>query len=506
MKRLFQLAYLLTATFLLLELALQLGHVIVVLTHSPRDSTSAGSAVTVLCVGDSYTFGVGANSPEGSYPGQLQEILIDRLGSEIRVSNAGWPSQNSYDVVSRLQSQLESSSPAFVSILVGTNDDWKYPRRFRPESVVTKKDATPTGRLRLELRTAKLVRILLGDRSSVDLGQRIDDGASLDSSEPTGPVPPATRARELLRQSRYGEVLEAVKAGLETHSESRQELRRLELLALGRLGRLNEAAQIAREFEGLYERDPTMNNAEYLLAALENTGQRKLSYELATSLTERYPELVLAWRIVAWRAQDRGDAETAVTAFETALTHTPVEDRTLRADTMRSLASVVKNREPDRTARLLVDAMLLDGEATRTVGTLRMALGDQADSLAATYLATLDLSDRDQRLVEDLLAGLGEDHSWDIAAANLEEIVEATLAAGAKPILLSYPFCPEDLGAIQSRVAREKGTLWVDVCSRFERELETRPWNELFVSDGHCTEAGYEIIADLVADAVLGSQ
>jgi hypothetical protein len=150
--------------------------------------------------------------------------------------------------------------------------------------------------------------------------------------------------------------------------------------------------------------------------------------------------------------------------------------------------------------------MLLDGEATRTVGTLRMALGDQADSLAATYLATLDLSDRDQRLVEDLLAGLGEDHSWDIAAANLEEIVEATLAAGAKPILLSYPFCPEDLGAIQSRVAREKGTLWVDVCSRFERELETRPWNELFVSDGHCTEAGYEIIADLVADAVLGSQ
>lgn len=503
MKRLLYLALLLAATVLLLETALQIGHAIVVFSQPPADSTAAESEATVLCIGDSYTFGVGASSPEGSYPAQLQELLIDRLGPASRAFNAGWPAQSSWDVASTFQNQLESSSPAFVSILVGTNDRWKVPSRFQPESSARKETGDPTGRWALELRTVKLVRILLGDRPTTFSDPRTGAPSALDPSESAGADQPATRARALLRQSKYTEVLELAEEALETHLEIRQELRRIELIALIRLGRRTEALRISREFEELYESHPTKSNGEFLLAALANTGQSELSLEFAKSLIETYPDIVLAWQIVGWRARDRGDTETAASAFGTILSLAPTDDRSLRAETMRSLAAVLEDGDSGRATGLLIDAMLLDGEVPRTVGTLRAALGDEAESQAATHLATLDLDDRGQALAEDLLGGLGNAISWVVSVANLEWIVETTLAAGATPLVLSYPFCPGDVSAIQSQVASTQGARWIDVCSRFERELETRPWHELFVPDGHCTEAGYAIIAELVAEAIL---
>ena len=54
----------------------------------------------VLCVGDSFTFGIGASSTDTSYPSQLQ-TLLNAQGSDAhwRVINFGKPGANSGEVL-----------------------------------------------------------------------------------------------------------------------------------------------------------------------------------------------------------------------------------------------------------------------------------------------------------------------------------------------------------------------------------------------------------------------
>jgi len=65
-------ALLATLTFLIaLELALQVGALAMAWFVPAR---AAADGASVLCVGDSFTFGIGARSPATSYPGQLGGI------------------------------------------------------------------------------------------------------------------------------------------------------------------------------------------------------------------------------------------------------------------------------------------------------------------------------------------------------------------------------------------------------------------------------------------------
>ena len=53
--------------------------------------------------------------------------------------------------------------------------------------------------------------------------------------------------------------------------------------------------------------------------------------------------------------------------------------------------------------------------------------------------------------------------------------------------------------------AEEAGAGFVPVMSRFGQELKRRARNELFVRDGHCNDAGYALMAELVAPAVAAA-
>lgn len=90
----------------------------------PAGGTAIEGAPTVLCVGDSYTFGVYYRSEE-SYPGRLAEIL--RAGDPPwNVVNCGIPAQNLLQVADRLPDQLARIKPRAVVILGGFNDRWNF--------------------------------------------------------------------------------------------------------------------------------------------------------------------------------------------------------------------------------------------------------------------------------------------------------------------------------------------------------------------------------------------
>ena len=60
----------------------------------------------VLCVGDSFTYGMGASSQEFSYPAQLEKRLVASNTGPWHVVNRGWPAQNSADVLRQIDTHL----------------------------------------------------------------------------------------------------------------------------------------------------------------------------------------------------------------------------------------------------------------------------------------------------------------------------------------------------------------------------------------------------------------
>ena len=80
--------------------------------------------ITLLCVGDSHTYG-SPLPPEDSYPSQL-EMLLERSFPErdFRVLNRGIPGVNSAYVANRLEQQILRHQPEMVLVWVGTNNRW----------------------------------------------------------------------------------------------------------------------------------------------------------------------------------------------------------------------------------------------------------------------------------------------------------------------------------------------------------------------------------------------
>jgi len=103
----------------LIELFMQLLHVFnpYERNHDFKPATEGG--LRILCIGDSFTFGVGA--PEGeSYPDHLQRML----GDSGTVINTGWPGANSAMLLKKLPQWLEQYRPDYVFVLAGRNNTY----------------------------------------------------------------------------------------------------------------------------------------------------------------------------------------------------------------------------------------------------------------------------------------------------------------------------------------------------------------------------------------------
>ena len=95
-------------------------------TTVPAIERKAGDAYTILCLGDSFTFGAGA-AAESSYPRQLENILKARFPARgFRVVNAGEVAQNTAQVLRDLAGNLAKVRPDCVVLLSGGANFWNY--------------------------------------------------------------------------------------------------------------------------------------------------------------------------------------------------------------------------------------------------------------------------------------------------------------------------------------------------------------------------------------------
>lgn len=149
---------------IVVESVLQLGALAVAAFVASRERAGAGAA-SVLCIGDSNTYGLGASRADCSYPAVLETLLRDahdaRDGGAARVVNAGWPGRNSRSALELLPRQLQEFRPRRVVILVGVNDFWSHPGRVKPEELAeppARGGAEP--RFRFEWRLPRLIALV----------------------------------------------------------------------------------------------------------------------------------------------------------------------------------------------------------------------------------------------------------------------------------------------------------------------------------------------------------
>ena len=94
---------------LLIEASLQAASLWASWRISSTDRDGGGRCA-VLCVGDSFTWGLGATGADGSYLAQLEMLLAQRLiDGASRVVNGGWPGRNSRIVLEQLPPQDRKS-------------------------------------------------------------------------------------------------------------------------------------------------------------------------------------------------------------------------------------------------------------------------------------------------------------------------------------------------------------------------------------------------------------
>ncbi|MSR45472.1 MAG: hypothetical protein EXS13_00110 [Planctomycetes bacterium] len=191
---------------LLIELLLQMGAVAVslgVTVGAAGDSSDLGAqagkaACAALCVGDSFTYGLGSSDPAHSYPMQLEVAFKQRpFHARSSVVNAGWPGHTSRDVLLTLKSRFETLDPACVIVLVGVNDMWRMPERLSAGDLeLAAASGSPDG-FRLEWRTRRLIQLLLQPRSEIAPLALPPEGSLAAPEEPVAPaeIAPATGSK-----------------------------------------------------------------------------------------------------------------------------------------------------------------------------------------------------------------------------------------------------------------------------------------------------------------------
>ncbi len=589
------------ATLVLLEVVLQVGSLWVWWTHqTPADVSVDAEADVVLCIGDSFTYGMGASSPAGSYPSQLEAMLRASHGDTWRVANVGYPGRDSRGFVERIDGQLAQYRPRFVCILAGNNDLWSRPEQLVLPPVATAPADPPaqTERepFRWEWRTARFVRWATGKLESstpddeempavVDATEIADflcrstwsggsvsiefrrDGsvevvgfgssprplATWDYAQgtntidaipalagtnvgeqllfthevlvdpivldrrPAAPIP-TTQAlfvgRQAIQDFAFERARDLLTDALEREQQESSSSRSLEVQIHGALvaaydgtGEREQAREHVDWLRAELAERPSAAVAVQLVKSLGRIGARTECIELARQLVKTYPNEASLWSILSWESFQAGDQESAVHGARKAIELTPLDKPSSRGAYLRTLVRIIKDSDPRGAAIATLQSYLEFRDPVvfrQTVGWMR----DIADvALFEDCLSELRIEDPLRQEMLDICAdGLELEKAEGpprVFESHIRQIVERCQHAGAEPILVSYLRVRPRFDPVIRRIS-ESGVAYVDLHGEFRRARTEGTAEELFVSDGHCSDLGYRLIAEKVHAHISG--
>ena len=541
------------------ELLLQALSVGTWLLGSSGPSRVASDTPRILCVGDSFTYGLGATSRETTYPSRLGESLA-QAGIRAQVVNCGWPGSTSADLLGKLSDQLDSYEPAVVYVLTGCNDVW------RGKGAETATNAAVREGFRLEFRTLRFLELVshwwtTGGNTQ---GALVRDEVPFLGEWHAGPLSmhflPDGRVESEgghMTWSADAAALVLVDPGKQLRIEATWQIEDDELVlasavwpaplrfARGPLvrhdvdrGRLALRDARIEDAEGYFRKaidSPALEDEARLglIRALVARGQRDAADRELAALELRFREAPTTARGIAWiEACLALDArESAADATAEVLRAVPWDSRLLEltvqcgqdASNPENVRDAIHAGLTARAVATDLHAMFLEAAATLATDDGVAAVRDMARSYLvggspARFRKAL-LQDPDLFPLEDLEAAisgfepadaekvravvsdLGQHGAAvsDRLTQNLERIVDACRRAGAEPILLSYPKSMPDVEVILTAFARRERVPLLRVREAFDEALRTLAYRDLFVLDGHCNDRGYALLAQQVA-------
>lgn len=504
------------ATVVALEVILQAGAFIVWFAESrPVPEIPAGHDV-VLCVGDSWTHGMGSSDPRTrSYPAVLQQLVRQASKRDWTVINGGQGGQHSRDVLQRLPSQLEHFRPKIVCVLVGQNDFWAAPEEL------AQGDDIDHSAYRFRWRVP---RLLAWTWASLSEPAPAPAAARGPEWEPRGPKParpyadeprkwnPSALAREHAARGRQlargGDVLGAIAAYELALGECPGDA--AARAALAELYRKNgQHDEASRELDWLtasWEQDRDYRTGRQLALALAACDRDRRVLELVPELLSTYP---LDTSLIVAMARSQflvGEVEEALRSVDTAIAIAPEPGFFW----LRYRLCMAGLGRPDKAVASALAAYVLFNNAEQTATLLRSAckhvgaakLRAIVESLES-YPCPPDVRERLLQIVDEVVRESGADDVSRVLAAHLTRIATTARNAGATPVFLTYPTAGS-AGRVLRRVAEQLDAELIDVAARFAELLGDRDYAEVRSADGHVDDEGYRLMATAVADGLGG--
>lgn len=454
---------------LLLEAGLRVNYI---LQQNRLGRHAAGTSRTVLCVGDSFVYGLGA-PPGMSFPSQLQRLL----GPGYAVINMGQGGQNTVDVLNDLGHQIDTVDPDVVVILCGGANLWNL---RGSKDYLNAKGRSGAVRWLADTRTGHLVKLLSAAVKNRQEGGRVTQQAV--KAETTVPVIEPQRKKAWRN---YPDLRTCTDAEIAAWGKKYED------------GIRSDPGDTAN-YQGLglicaYRRDYAAAIDHFKTAARKDPEDTRNYIEMGRIYDEmgRYEEAITFLR----KAIEIYPGE--YNAYEP-LGHVYLH---LRRDRDALNAFRKANELTPAGHELRYNGIVLVSHEARDEETRREALAYLHGSGNAGEIAASSLQRRMRKKKNGMDDGLKEWIQDDIG-----EMIGMCDDRDVRVMLLNYPSEIEgiDVNGILREAARKRSVPFVDNAALFDDMFSKKKLQrkDFFAPDGHCNAKGYGVMAMNVYDAM----
>jgi lysophospholipase L1-like esterase len=470
---------------------------------------------TVLCLGDSNTFGSGAGGEDKSYPAVLDQLLRTLETPDWHVINAGWPGQNSAEILHGAPSLLQKYRPHYVCVLAGINNRWNHALFDQPPPSLEDATVESERGWRWKLRILRVLQLLRSGSPSSELPPETDlretrsTAAKRREKSRLGFLPSPMTLEVMLR-----EIPALAKPALPPQDEEAPELdhedplrRQLERVEeLIKLPDLHGAGKLLDSILPDLRRRNDLRIGSWSMRLILKLGRIEdvvAEGEFYRQIHGPNPKLadpmVRALRRLNRIPQAREWADFAV-AFQPKGQESP-RPYIIRSDVRRNQGDY------EGHAWDAIRAYLLGWSEQEFHKTLRQCATNRPQALEHVMqeIEALKLEESAwQYLADSLHRLLGQAAGGSLQQAtgklqkDLQHLVALVRNSGATPVLLTYPNydLPTEVSATLRAAAAQMNAALVDVTPSFRGP----PKSELFSADlNHPNARGYRLIAQQVA-------
>ena len=483
------------------------------------DRHNSSLPIQVLCVGDSYTQGVGASELKYSYPMLLQEYLHKNSSLPWAVANCGKAGTNSSELVQYIPKLFEMYSPKYLCVLIGVNDSWNS--EFRNSRDPGKLETTSVVPWRLRFRTYRLFCMLnkyMNDiqatrqslnkskyadpRAAFSKNEKIENGLSIDQL--------TNRANVLFNAGRFSEAGEVLEKVIRQYPE------------------YNNIVSIEIEFSNALVEQKRMGDAfKYACIAQKRiAGQasqchnalawlfmRLCKFELAYNEIEQYKRFFPANQAGINTLLGNYYFETYNYPEAEKYFHKALKDNPQAPFVMRTIARIYSFKESKLldAKKMLMRAYAVDRNRSMTelyLGIVDSSAGDRFQEILKqpTIIPEMDRHSYGE-FIEISKEFVRRQGGTDLLRANLSIIASLCLKYNVALLLITYP-CPyhKEVNSIIRQFCADNNIMIFDAENIFRTLLQHQTYDTYFVIDSHPNNKGYAVMAQEAGDLLMSHQ